>query len=53
MEGQSNLLEIVNALNPPGRLAGRLHGRQQEGDQHGNDRDDDQELDQGERSADL
>ncbi len=45
---QADLLEVVDALGAPGRLAGRLHRRQQERDQHGDDRDHHQQLDQRE-----
>ena len=53
VEGNTNLLEVVDALDPPGGLAGRLHRRQEQRDQHGDDRDDDQELDEGEGAAGL
>lgn len=46
VQGQADLLEVVDALHPTGRLAHGLDGRQQQGDQHGDDRDDDQQLDQ-------
>ena len=39
MDGQAELLEVVDALRPPGRLARRLHGGQQQGDQDRDDRD--------------
>src|SRR5262249_7602144 len=42
------LLQVVDALGPPRRLAGGLHSRKQEGDQDRDDRDDDQQLDQRE-----
>ena len=45
---QADLLQVVDALDPPGRLACRLHGGQQQGDQDRDDRDHDQKLDQGE-----
>ena len=48
---QAELLEVVHALGPPGRLAGGLDGRQEQGDQDRDDRDDDQELDQRERGG--
>ena len=44
---QADLLQVVDALHPAGRLAGRLHGRQQQGDQDGDDGDHHQQLDQG------
>ena len=46
---QADLLQVVGALHPAGRLARRLHGRQQQGDQHADDRDHDEQFDQGER----
>ena len=48
VEGDADLLQVVRAAHPPGRLAGRLHGRQEQRDQHADDGDDDQQLDQGE-----
>src|SRR5262249_42642937 len=50
VEGQADLLEVVDAGGAPGRLAGGLDGRQQECDQHRDDGDHDQEFDQGESS---
>ena len=47
-ERQADLLQVVGALDPAGRLAGRLDGRKQQGDQDRDDRDDDQELDERE-----
>ena len=44
---QADLLEVVDALGPAGRLAGRLHGRQEQGDQHGDDGDHHQQLGSG------
>ena len=46
--GQRELLEVVDALDAPGRRPGRLDGRKQQRDQHRDDRDDDQQLDQRE-----
>ena len=51
MQGEADLLEVVDALRPAGGLAGRLHGGQQQGDEDRNDGDHDQELDQGEPAA--
>ena len=51
VQGQAQLLQVVDALAPAGGLAGGLHGGQQQGDQHGDDGDDDQQLDQRERGA--
>jgi hypothetical protein len=44
---QPDLLDVVGALGPSGRLSCRLNRWQQERDQYGNDRDDDKKLDQG------
>ena len=48
VQGQAELLQVVDALAPPGGLAGGLHGGQQQGDQDGDDGDDDQQLDERE-----
>ena len=48
---QPDLLQVVRALHPSGRLAGGLHGGQEQGDQHGDDRDHHQQLDQGEGAS--
>jgi hypothetical protein len=48
---QPDLLQVVDALSPPGRFAGRLDGGQEQGNQKRYDRDDDQQLDQGESTA--
>jgi hypothetical protein len=48
VQGEADLLEVVDALGASGGLAGRLDGGQQQRDQHGDDRNHDQELDQGE-----
>ena len=48
MLSQSDLLQIVHALEAPRGLACRLHGRQQQRNQDGNDCDHHQELDQRE-----
>ena len=48
---QAELLEVVDALRPPGGLARRLDGGQEQCDQDGDDRDDDQELDQRKAAA--
>ena len=37
VQGDADLLQIIAALNSPGRLSGGLDGRQQERDQHGVD----------------
>jgi len=46
--GHGDLLQVVDALSPPGGLAGRLHGGQEQGDENRDDSDDDQQFDQGE-----
>jgi len=51
VQGQADLLEVVDALRPPGRLACGLDRRQQQRDQDGDDGDDHQQLDQGEAGA--
>jgi hypothetical protein len=48
VEGEADLLQVVDAPGPPRRLARRLDGGQQQGDQDGDDRDDHQQLDQRE-----
>ena len=48
MGRQADLLEVVRALGPTGRLAGRLDGGQEQGDQDGDDGDHHQQLDQRE-----
>jgi hypothetical protein len=47
-QGQAELLEIVLALCPSGRLSGRLHRRQKQGNQNPNDRNDHQQFHQRE-----
>ena len=49
VESEADLLEVVGALDAPGRFSRRLDGRQEQRDQHGDDGDDDEELDQSER----
>ena len=51
MQAEAELLQVVDALGPPGRLASRLDRRQQQRDQHRDDRDDHQQLDQGESTT--
>ncbi len=48
VQAQADLLEIVDALDPSGGLAGALNRGQQQGDQDGDDRDHDEQLNQGE-----
>ena len=48
MQGQADLLQVVGALDAPGRLACGLDGRQKQCDQDRDDGDDHQEFDQGE-----
>ena len=50
-EGQADLLEVVGALGPAGRLTRRLHRGQQQRDQDRDDGDDDQQLDQRETAG--
>jgi hypothetical protein len=38
VEGQTDLLEVVDALAPPGGLTGGLDGGQEKGDQDRDDR---------------
>jgi len=45
--GQGDLLQVIGALQPSGRLACRLHGRQKQCYQDANDRNDHEQLDQG------
>ena len=47
---EGELLQIIDALNPPRRLARRLNGGKQQGNQNGDDRDDHEKLDQRERT---
>ena len=47
MHGQTDLLEIVDALGAAGGFASRLHGGQEQRDQDGDDGDHHQKLDQG------
>jgi hypothetical protein len=51
VRGQPNLLEIIRALRPPGRLAGGLDGGKKKGDQNRDDGDDHEQLDQGKTPA--
>jgi hypothetical protein len=51
VEAQGDLLEVVLALAPGGRLPDLLHRREQQADEDRDDGDHDQQLDQGEASA--
>ena len=51
MEGQANLLEVVETLQPPRGFASRLHGRQQQRNQDPDDRHDHQKFDHRESAA--
>jgi hypothetical protein len=51
MKRQSQLLEVVDALHPPGCLARGLDGGQEQGDQHGDDGDDHEQLDERETAV--
>jgi hypothetical protein len=44
LESQTDLLEMVLALRPPGGLTGRLNGRQQQRDENADDGNYDQEF---------
>ena len=48
VDGQADLLQVVDALRAPGGLAGRLHGGQEQADQDGDDGDDDEQFDERE-----
>jgi hypothetical protein len=47
----ANLLEIVLALRPPGRLPGRLHGRHEQRHQEAEDGDHAEQLHEREAAA--
>ncbi len=47
VQGQAELLEVILAAGPVGRLADHLHGRDQQADEHAEDGDDHQQLDEG------
>jgi hypothetical protein len=49
--GQADLLQIVVALDPVGRLAHLLHGRQEQADQDRDDRDHRQQFNERESAA--
>jgi hypothetical protein len=48
LKSQTNLLQVVNALRSPRRLARRLNRRQQQGHQNPDNGNDHQQLNQGE-----
>ena len=48
LKSHAQLLQVVVAVGPPGRLPGRLDGRQQQGHQDPDNGDHHQQLDQGE-----
>src|SRR5437867_1778529 len=48
VDAQADLLEVVAALDPPGRLATLLYGGQQQRHEDADDGDHDEQLDQGE-----
>ena len=50
MERQTELLEVVLALDLSRRLAGRLDGRQEKRHEHADDRDHDQQLNERKRA---
>jgi hypothetical protein len=51
MQGQTDLLKVIGAVRPVGRLAGLLHGRHRQADQDADDGNDHQEFDEGEAGA--
>src|SRR5262249_32289550 len=51
--GDPELLQVVDALDPPGGLARGLDRGGQQSDEDGDDRDDDQQLEQRERSSET
>ena len=51
-DAEANLLQVVGALGPTGRLAGRLYRGEQQSNQDGDDGDDDQQFDEGETAKD-
>src|SRR5437762_3323790 len=51
VQADAELLEVVAALRPPGRLASGLHRRQEQGDQNADDGNDDEQLDEREAAA--
>jgi len=53
VHAQADLLQVIDALRPPGRFARGLHGGEQQRDQDRDDGDDHQELDQGEAATCL
>ena len=46
VQGEADLLEVIDALRSAGGLAGGLHGRQEQRDEHANDCDDHEQLDE-------
>ncbi len=46
VQGQADLLQVVDALRTAGRFAGGLYGRQQKRDEHADDGNHHQELDE-------
>ena len=51
VQGQADLLQVVDALGAAGGLARRLHGGQEQADQDGDDGDHHQQFDQRETGA--
>ena len=49
VNGQSDLFQVVGALDAAGGLARGLYSGQKQGDQYSNNRDHDQEFDEGKR----
>jgi hypothetical protein len=42
VQSERELLQVISAPHPPGRLAGRLNGGQEQSDQNPDDRNDDE-----------
>jgi hypothetical protein len=51
LKAEAQLLQVVDALRPPRRLACRLYRRQQQSDQNANDGNHDEQLDQRKRAS--
>jgi hypothetical protein len=52
LETEAELLEVVAATRPAGRLAGRLHGRQEQSHERADDGDHHQQFHEGEGPTD-
>jgi hypothetical protein len=51
MQGNANLMQVIQAFRPVGRFAHSLHGRQEKPHQDGDDRNDDEQLDECESTT--